>query len=306
LPLFFQFSTIYDMSIQFTEKEKIRSLFWQKKDYRDFLIAVHEMPDSVLRNKSQIAHLLGVSAPYMTKVFSKQGHLSLEQAEALGCYLGFSEEETYAFINKILHTRATSDNLKRLIEKKIGVGHELSHRPETIKNNSHSVKLAPPPNLLFYRIAAFISNARGATLSELCKKFGMSQNRLHYLLERLEKYFPLTVSGVGEMKLYRVDLKTYSYQPREPGSQSMYELGMGLRRLATYSLETRYPIHLVDEGEHYVSGSYVIPMDEDQIKLLAIHFSQLAKKITETAASSPVGDNAKFVAISFDLFDANL
>ena len=275
-------------------------LFWQHVDYRDFLRALTTQDKNASGvSRSQLAKWCAVTPAFITKVLAKKANLSGEHALALAQGLGFAENETLALIDKTLLAKVKSRSAKAILLKRV---RGYFDRHYATVNPEGKRAEAPPVNLLFYRLAALLMQHKFQSAQELAKRMGTQVARIHFLIEKMSPYFSIEREG----EKFRINPEAHQFTPRQPGSQSLYDLSMSLRRLATYSLESRYPIHIVDEREHYVSGSYILALSAEQIEQLSAVFAQLSKNITDTAQRIKASESSKLIAVCFDMFDAQL
>lgn len=296
-------------NLEFTTQEKFISLFWEEADYRDFLRITCEKKLAPLPfNRAKIASVLGISASFVTKVFSKKGHLSHEQILTLCQRFKFDETYTSAFLDKLSYSRAETKSLRDLFHRRIQTLFNSSFHTkarEVAPTEEKRQLLPPPANLLFYKVASVLKE-KPHSITEIAERLRLNPAKIDIILGQMKPHFNIqTIEQNGKQKFF-LSLENYNYSPRKPGSADLFELGMSLRRLAAYSMEMRNPIHIVDHHEHHVSGSYLVPLDEEQIRTLTVLFSQLTKKITDMNLNLKPTPESKYVGICFDLFDINI
>ncbi len=85
-------------------------------DFTDYRRYLHRYIDSRPKKgrgvRSALAQAAGCQVAYLTRVFSDQAELSLEQADAIAQYLGFSQEEANYFLLMIQYARAGTPRLR--------------------------------------------------------------------------------------------------------------------------------------------------------------------------------------------------
>lgn len=273
-------------------------MFWEEEDYRDFLAELCEKrPFLKVNNRAKLAKKIGVTSSFVTKLLSRKAHLSAEHIEKLAKVLEFNEHETLAFLDKLLLCKTNSPALKEVIKRRLQISFSSSF--EEVQQTSSS-QPTPPANVLLWKLASQLTAEEGKTISQLAKAINASEARTKFLFGRVCEYFP--VEKISDDFHYRLK-RDYKFEARQPGSQNLFELGMGIRRMATMSLESRHPIHLVDGGEHYVAGSYILPLTKRQIKALSVQLAQMTNEVVELAKSTSISDETQFVGLCFDMFD---
>lgn len=89
------------------------------KDYKAFLGASSGGKRQRLGIKSKLAAALRCQSTYISQVIHGQAHFSLEQAERVGRFFGFSAEEQKYFLLLVQRARAGTAELRKFFEQEI-------------------------------------------------------------------------------------------------------------------------------------------------------------------------------------------
>lgn len=285
--------------IKIEQRDELLSVFWQSEDYRDFLrVVIARRLAEKCPTRSQLARLVKVSSPFITKVLQKKAYLGIEHGHALSEALGLSADESLALFDKLLLARTRSKSLKLLLAKRIQQQFQKSH--STVKQAGPPAG-SPPTQLHIFKVYSVLMRRGPMSVHELAQELEISVERAQIWLDQARPFFAIDETGSSEQRRYSLNWQQ-SYRPRESAA-SMLELGLGLRRHASYSLETRYPISVVDRGDHFVTGSYVLALSDDEIKHLSVFFAQIMKKTNEIGVQSLPTTDKRLVAVCFDMFD---
>ena len=287
------------------QKQQLMTLFWKTFDYRSFLSQVIESDlHPSLGRRNQLAEFLDISPAMITKILSGNGHLSIEQIEKLAQLFGFDSHSTIAFLDRLTWARTTSQTLREDIERRSRSSFDASFANEsTLKKNSEAKPL--PFDLHLFKLSYAIADSP-QSLTEIAGKLKMGSERAAYWLDVYSKYRDVTVVNENGEQKYYCPKSSWTWVPRTPGSPELKALAVGLRTLALSSLDKRAPINLVDESEHYVNSSFLLPLTKQQVNELQVYLSQLTTTISQKASTESDWANTKMVALCIDLFDADV
>lgn len=281
-------------------EQYISTLFWSADEYRDFLYELTQLGrQASVGTKVKLAKTVGVSGAYISKVISKKSHLSHEQALILAEKLTFSESETYAFLDMISLAKTDSKKMQKILNFRIKKYFSVSFIPE-IKT---SAATATPNYWWQFKLANLLIGSEPKSVTQLAEALQTTEERVVFLIEQIKEVYKIDKTEVNNKQFFSLGVENFQFFLREPSSKSLYDLSMSVRRMATYSLETRYPIRFVDQDEHFASGSYVVPLSPENINKIKILFVNLIKDLEKEFQKIKVTDNSKLTAICFDFFD---
>lgn len=174
-------------------------------DYRSFLRShIENLPKNGRGEINRIASFVGVHPSLLIQVLSDTKNVSLEQAQLLCDYLGFTNQETDYFLCSVQLQRAGTvklrayfkENLNRLKNASI----ELSQRVRQDRNLTEEEKSIFYSHWLYAAIWLQTSLATGQSLDGIVDKFQISRERatqiLHFLVDT-----QLCVSEQGRFRM---------------------------------------------------------------------------------------------------------
>lgn len=96
----------------------IKKQLFKYEDYRDFL-KYYFASQSDKGMKGVLSNVLGCKPSYLSKILSKNAHLSIDHAGNLAEHLGFDEESTEYFLYLVLSLKSNVKSLKTFMSKKM-------------------------------------------------------------------------------------------------------------------------------------------------------------------------------------------
>lgn len=153
------------------------------ENYQSYLKAyIKSLPKNGYGEAKRLAAYLKISSTFVSQIISGQRMLTLEQAEQLIAYFGFSTLETEYFFYLVQLERAGSIGLKKYLAKKIALikkqSEEIINRIEVKKTLSENEKTIFYSTALYSCIHLYTSTSlNGYSIDELAQRFELSRNK---------------------------------------------------------------------------------------------------------------------------------
>lgn len=156
---------------------------WSFESSSEYLRSyIKSLPKAGYGQAKRIAEHLGVSSTYISQVISSERFLSLEQANALGLYLGFSSIEQDYWMNLIQLERSGTKELKNYFRKNL---EKLKADAQAVANRLDPKKvLSDEEKSIFYSstiysvVHLFCSiGTSGASLDSIIERFELSRTK---------------------------------------------------------------------------------------------------------------------------------
>lgn len=156
-------------------------MIFEFSEYRDFLKQYFKsLPKRGFGEAKKIANYLGVSSTYVSQILAGSKILTLEQATALGAYLGLSEIEADYFFYLVQNERAGTQELKKYCRRKLDdlrkKSLSLVARIEPNRKLNDQEKSVFYSSPLFSGVHVYCSTGKkGRTLDEISVRFELSR-----------------------------------------------------------------------------------------------------------------------------------
>lgn len=238
--------------------------------------------------RKQLAETIGCQTAYITHVLSGDYNFNLEQAEACGRWMGLNEEDTEFLLLLVMHQRAGTKGLEKILAKQISVKREQ----QAVLKNRVNIKeqLSLEDQAIYYSswhyaaVHMALMNPALQSLDNLQKYFQLSPGILNSIIEFLmRRQFIRQEKG-----LFKVN-------------KPILHLELGSPLLKQH--HTHWRLKAIDtlgyknfENLHY---SGVISLSEEDYEWVRERLSHLLKDIIEKIKSSP---DEKLACLNFDWF----
>jgi len=193
---------------------------YEYRDYKDYLRDESERRGQRSGFKSGLAQASRCNNAYVSAVLKGKAHFSLEQAERLCRFLGFSEEESHYFLLLVQRGRAGTTALQLYFDQQIHVLKE--------QNLNVQKRLGVKDRLSKQDQSQYYSSWMYAAIH-----VALSVPRLNRSPEVLAQYFNLPLGTVKKVLDF------------------LLAVGLGVRQGGTYAIGSRH-IHLGNDSENII------------------------------------------------------
>jgi len=174
-------------------------------NYKNFIVSKIQRNRHLKGYQGLLSKAAGCQRPYLSQVLNGKAHLSLDHIAGIADFLELSELETDYFIELINFSRAGTQNLKKLIKRRL----------KRLKDDNENLKLRfQKPSIEDQRyqstyysswhwaaVHVLLSIPEYSTVNSIAKRLGLQPDRVLYILKELESFGLTNKSSRGWVPL---------------------------------------------------------------------------------------------------------
>lgn len=251
-----------------------------------------------------MAECLKISASFVTNVLHKKAHLTFENIEELAKFIDLDELEMDLLFNKLIYAKADSLYVKNFFQKRINAslnsknGSTDLSKCEKINNEDFF------SNFLIFKLYSFIFINKHVSLQQVSVFLNIDVDQVEFLLLKMFRSpFNLEKKKIDGKIMYSVANSKNEFFQLKPNEK--IEFSSYLRRYANYSLDLRQPELLNDYRQHYMTGSFLFKLNENQILLLKSKLKSFQEEILKLEVLNPGANESKIIGMTLDIFEMN-
>ncbi|MBV6514014.1 MAG: hypothetical protein FMNOHCHN_03600 [Ignavibacteriaceae bacterium] len=264
------------------------SLF-EYKDYKRYISDwIEHSPQKGRGLRKQLAEAIQCQTAFVTHVLSGNYHFSLEQAEACGRWMGLSQEEIEFLLLLVMHQRAGTKSLEKLLGQQIAAKKEELN---TLKNRLKiSEAMSQEDQIVYYSSWHFAAIHMALLIPEL------------QTLEGLQNYFQLSPTRLRHILDFLVN-KGLIKQEKGVFKSVIPVLHLGSNSPLLNQHHTNWRLKAIESiigkssSDLHYSG--VISLSQDDFDWVRERLSQLLEEVVARLKDSK---DEKLACLSFDWF----